>query len=198
MIITLTNSNINKNIKNNVHVLTFVEKELLMMLSAYGMFFNQYRKYRIDFDSVEYSVLCPIIYINNKKIILHPAIKLPGRKYPCYVYLYAAIKYITSDLNMRQIARVTRLKFGLDTFSAATVCRSVNKFVDIKDQIKTDHTINKSEQIKLNPRISFCKKLTKKIAYHLLSSSKAVLNNPILFATQLVYQFFCKTGRFLF
>ena len=67
MIITLTNSNINKNIKNNVHVLTFVKKELLMVLSASGFFFNQYKEYQIIFDSLEYKILCPIIYINKKK-----------------------------------------------------------------------------------------------------------------------------------
>jgi len=199
MIITLTNSKINKNIKNSVHTLTFVDKELLMTLSDCGLFFNQYREYRINFDSVEYIVLCPILYINNKKVIIHPAIKLPRRRYPCYVYLYAVIRYINSDLNMRQIAKLTRLKFGLDTFSAATVCRSVNEFIKIKDQINNNNEhIDEVEKIKLNYHISFCKKLTYKIAYQLLSTFRAALNDPISFTTRLIYRFFCMTGKFLF
>jgi len=198
MIITLTNSKINKKNINNVHTLTFIDQQLLMILSACGLFFNQYRQYRINFDSVEYSILCPILYINNKKVILHPAIKLPRRKYPCYVYLYAVIKYIVSDLNMLQVARETRIKFGLETFSAATVCRSVNKFTEIETQINnSDKNYDSLETIKINPRISLCKKLTKKIAYRLLSSFRFVLNDPLSFTTK-IYRFFCTTGKFLF
>ena len=203
MIITLTNSKINKNNINNVHTLTFIGQEMLMILSKCGMFFNQYRECRINFDSVEYIILCPILYINNKKVILHPAIKLPRRRYPCYVYLYAVIRYINSDLNMRQVAKLIRRKFGLGKFSAATVCRSVNQFIKINDQINNkinhiDNHIDKVEQMKLNYHISFCKKLTYEIAYQLLSSFRAALNDPISFTNGLVYRFFCMTGKFLF
>lgn len=199
MIITLTNSKINKNKINNVHTLTIVDKELLVILSKCGLFFNQYRELRINFDSVEYTILCPILYINNKKIILHPAIKLPRRKYPCYVYLYAVIRYINSDLSMREIAILTRRKFGLDKFSASTVCRSVTQFIKIKDQINNNNDNNdKTEDMKLNYHISFCKKLTYKIAYQLLSTFRIALNDPISFTTRLVYRFFCMTGKFLF
>ena len=198
MIITLTNSKINKKIKNNVHTLTFIDQQLLMVLSKCGLFFNQYKEYRLNFDSVEYIVLCPILYINDKKIILHPAIKLPRRKYPCYVYLYAVVKYITSNLNMRQVARETRLKFGLATFSASTVCRNVNQFIKIKDQINNNDHPGELEEKQLNYHISFCKRLTKKIAYQLLSTFRATLNDPISFTTELVYRFFCTSGKFLF
>lgn len=195
MIITLTDQKINKKIKNNEQVITFVEEKILMLLSAYGLFSHQYQEYKINFNYRDYIILSPILYINNKKTILFPAFKLPRKKYPCHVYLFAVIKYITSDLNMRQVARSTRKKFGLDSFSAATVCRSVNKFIEIKDEFESDLQV---EKINLNSRISLCKKLTNEIALQLLSSLKSVLNTPLSFTTQLVYKYFCKTGKFLF
>jgi hypothetical protein len=166
-----------------------------MLLSAYGLFFHQYQEYKINFNYRDYIILCPILYINNNKTILFPAFKLPRKKYPCHVYLFAVIKYINSDLNMRQVAKLTRKKFGLDSFSAATVCRSVNKFIEIKDEFESELH---EEKIRLNPRISLCKKLTKKIALQLFSAFKAVLKKPLRFTTQLVYKYFCKTGKFLF
>jgi len=92
MIITLINGKINKKVKNNEHIITFVDEKLLMLLSSQGFFFNQYHEYKINFDSRDYIIKCPIIYINGKKIILFPAFKLPRKKYPCHVYLYAVIK----------------------------------------------------------------------------------------------------------
>jgi hypothetical protein len=195
MIITLTDQKINKKIKNNEQIITFVEEKILMLLSAYGLFFHQYQEYKINFNYRDYIILCPILYINNNKTILFPAFKLPRKKYPCHVYLFAVIKYINSDLNMRQVAKLTRKKFGLDSFSAATVCRSVNKFIEIKDEFESELH---EEKIRLNPRISLCKKLTKKIALQLFSAFKDVLKKPLRFTTQLVYKYFCKTGKFLF
>ena len=195
MIITLINGKINKKVKNNEHIITFVDEKLLMLLSSQGFFFNQYHEYKINFDSRDYIIKCPIIYINGKKIILFPAFKLPRKKYPCHVYLYAVIKYISSDLNMRQVARVTRKKFGLDSFSAATVCRSVNQFVEISDEFTDDLIVKK---VCLNPRIALCKKLTRSIAIKLFSSLETVLKHPFSFTTNLVYKYFCKTGKFLF
>lgn len=195
MIITLTNEKINTKIKNNFPQINFVSKKTLMLLSECSLFFNQYKEYRILFNYKDWQLLCPILYINNKQLLLIPAIKLPRRKYPCYVYLFAVIKYISSDLNMRQVASLTRLTFGLDSFSASTVCRIVNKFVEINDQFKNNLKV---ENIKLNPRISLCRKLTKKIALNLFSSFKNVLKNPITYTTQLIYKHFCKTGSFLF
>lgn len=195
MIITLINKKINKKIKNNEQIITIVEEKNLMLLSAYGLFSHQYQEYKINFNFRDYLILCPILYIDNKKTILFPAFKLPRKKYPCHVYLFATIKYINFDLNMRQVARVTRKKFGLDSFSPATVCRSVNKFLEIKDEFENDLQV---EKINLNPRISLCKKLTNKIAFQLFSSLKSVLKTPLSFTTQLVYNYFCKTGKFLF
>ena len=64
---------------------------------------------------------------DKKNIVICPSIKLPNRKYPVYVYIYAVILYLSSGLSMRKVALKVRTKFGLENFSHSTLSRVLNK-----------------------------------------------------------------------
>lgn len=72
---------------------------------------------------------------HQKTIVIWPAIKLPNRKYPVYVYLYAAALYLSCNLSMRNVAAKVRNIFGLDKFSHSTVSRSLKKLAVIVDDL---------------------------------------------------------------
>ena len=62
-------------------------------------------------------------------MIVIPWFLIPGRPYPIQVYLYACAVYSTDPgIGQRGAAEATREKYGLETFSHSTVCRSFKSF----------------------------------------------------------------------
>jgi len=90
------------------------------------------RTYTLFLHRRQLQLVCPLLKGGDgQNIVLWPAIKLPFRKYPVYVYLYATVLYLSSGLSMRDTAAQVRRHFGLDTFSHSTVSRALRKLSDI-------------------------------------------------------------------
>jgi len=112
------------NISRNGYCCTF-SNEMLEELSASGKMRRRKNSYKLYINNRELQLKCPIIKDpDHKNVVIWPAIKLPHRKYPVYVYLYAAALYLSSNLSMRNVAAKVRNIFGLDKFSHSTVSRN--------------------------------------------------------------------------
>jgi len=71
-------------------------------------------------------VECPVQLDSKKPAgVILPAFKLPYRKYPVFIYLYAVALYL-SGKSMRTAARETAEKFGVPGFSHSTISRTLN------------------------------------------------------------------------
>jgi len=128
MIITLTPAEIN--IRDEFSC-TFGH-EIWDKLTAEKAIRRKSRTYALFLHRRQLQLVCPLLKSGDgQTIVLWPAIKLPFRKYPVYVYLYATVLYLSSDLSMRATAAQVRRHFGLDTFSHSTVSRALRKLSDI-------------------------------------------------------------------
>lgn len=133
MIVTLTMDKIN--IPSEGYCCTF-SNETLEKLTASGIKRRRKISYKLHVNNRELQLECPIIKDSHQKsIVIWPAIKLPYRKYPVYVYLYAAALYLSTNLSMRSVAAKVRNIFGLDKFSHSTVSRSLKKLAVIVDDL---------------------------------------------------------------
>jgi hypothetical protein len=89
-----------------------------------GLIIKKMRSYRMEFKYINYQVDCPVKVKDNQPIgIIFPAFKLPYRRYPCYVYLFA-ISLILTGISMRKAAKMTGKKFGIPQFSHSTISRT--------------------------------------------------------------------------
>lgn len=141
MIITLTNAEIN--IDNDDFCCT-LNSETLDKLSSGRLMCRRNVSYKLFINNRELRLVCPILKnTNHKKVVLWPAIKLPFRKYPVYVYLYAVALYLSSGLSMRDTAAHVRKKFGLDKFSHSTVYRALKNLSEIADTLSNKITTSK-------------------------------------------------------
>lgn len=71
---------------------------------------------------------CPLINTENcSKVLLWPSVKLPFRKYPVYIYLYAVALYLSTNKSMRTVADEVKKLFGLEKFSHSTLSRTLKK-----------------------------------------------------------------------
>ena len=67
-------------------------------------------------------------------MIVIPWYLIPGRPYPIQVYLHACSLYSTKpEIGQRGAAEATREKYGLETFSHSTVCRSFKSFEQARE-----------------------------------------------------------------
>ena len=74
-------------------------------------------------------VECPVQLDGKKPAgIILPAFKLPYRKYPVFVYLYAVALYL-SGKSMRGAAKETAEKFGVPGFSHSTISRTLRALI---------------------------------------------------------------------
>ncbi|WP_041284989.1 hypothetical protein [Desulfoscipio gibsoniae] len=82
-------------------------------------------------------VECPVQLDSKKPVgIVLPAFKLPYRRYPVFVYLYAIALYL-SGKSMRTAARETAEKFGVPKFSHSTISRTLNALTLKIDELIT-------------------------------------------------------------
>jgi len=90
-----------------------------------GVVAKKKRLYRMVLHYRDIQVECPVQLEGKKPVgIILPAWKLPYRKYPVFVYLYAVALYLTGE-SMRTAARETAEKFGVPKFSHSTVSRTL-------------------------------------------------------------------------
>jgi len=90
-----------------------------------GVVAKKKRLYRMVLHYRNIQVECPVQLEGKKPVgIILPAWKLPYRKYPVFVYLYAVALYLTGE-SMRTAARETAEKFGVPKFSHSTVSRTL-------------------------------------------------------------------------
>ncbi len=203
MIVTLTMAKIN--IQNNVYCCTF-SNEMLEFLSANGLKGRRKISYKLYVANRELQLECPTLKATtHKTIVLWPAIKLPYRKYPVYVYLYAAALYLSSNMSMRNVATKVRNKFGLDKFSHSTLCRSLKKLREIVPdllslvtEILPENEEATCARATLIPRRGWLSDHQDKYRI-LLSILSPVLDNleTIKYSGFLNYRYFNKTMRFL-
>ena len=86
MIVTLMLEKIN--IPGDSFYCTF-SNETLEKLSASGLMRRQKISYKLYLNNRELQLECPMIKnTHQKNAVIWPAIKLPYRKYPVYVYLF--------------------------------------------------------------------------------------------------------------
>ena len=110
--------------------------ETLKKLSSHHLLRRCSVSYKFFISNREFRLVCPLIKTGNQaNVVLWPSIKLPFRKYPVYVYLYAVALYLSSDLSMRQVAAKTRQEFSLDKFSHSTLSRALKKLSLIAEEL---------------------------------------------------------------
>lgn len=189
MIVTLINSEIN------------IEDGKIFFQNAkleaqYGKI-KKFRTYKINMNNFEYTLMCPeIVTVSSENTVFWPSFKLPYRKYPVYVYIYAAALYLSTNKSMRMVAADVKKKFGLEKFSHSTVSRCLKKLLENLEilirLIKPDKTA-----IDLIKRTHWSNE--KMINYSiLLSIINPILNNKALnsFGSTLNFKFFNQTNKF--
>lgn len=124
MIITLTNSEINISENNILSVYESITDKLINA----GILLGDNIVYKININNKDYQLSCPLINTENcSKVVLWPSVKLPFRKYPVYVYLYAVALYLSTNKSMRTVADEVKKLFGLEKFSHSTLSRTLKK-----------------------------------------------------------------------
>lgn len=199
MIVTVTPEKIN--IQNDNYRCTF-SAELLRKLSSGGLTRRRTVTYKLYINHRELQLECPLLkHPQQKNIVLWPAGKLPYRKYPVYVYLYAAALYLSSDMSMRGVAAEVKKTFGLAGFSHSTLCRTLKKLKEITPDLSLILITNMIAEDEAPPLI--VRKgwdPARREQYRLLGSLLApVLDNiqTIDYSSQLNYRYFNKTQKFL-
>lgn len=202
MIVTLTLDKIN--IADDNIYCSFSEETLRKHYSGNSR--QRPRKtYKLYLNNRELQLECPVIQNTRQEaIVVLPAIKLPYRKYPVYVYLYGVALYLSSNLSMRQAAAQVRKTFGLDKFSHSTICRTLKKLSEITEDLAKIMTGDMSEYTggctinALEPRKNWDS--TRQDKYHrLLTILYPVLNKAhiVEYASLLNYQYFNLFKKFI-
>lgn len=195
IIITL----INPKIKINNNILEWINEDILHNLVKNDMFSYHFKEYKIIFNYHEYFLSCPVITNSTPRqtILLAPSMIIPRKKYPVYVYLFGVYRYLSSNLSMRQVADEVKKKFGLETFSHSTLSRTLKKltqnlesfFTYFPEKIKY---VNK--KININPHYRLCSNSNDNKALLLHTILSPVRKAHEMFSSQLVYEYFCKSG----
>lgn len=154
MIVTVTPEKIN--IQNDNYHCTF-SNETLEKLSSGGLTRRRKVTYKLFINHRELQLECPLLkHPQHKNIVLWPADKLPYRKYPVYVYLYAVALYLSTNLSMRSAAAEVKKTFGLDGFSHSTLCRTLKKLKESSFELSLiTSVISKDEEPPLVMRKSW-------------------------------------------
>ena len=186
-------------------------EEFEKLLQA-GIVAKKKRIYRMVLHYRDIQVECPV-QLDGKKPVgtIFPAWKLPYRKYPVFVYLYAVVLYLAGK-SMRAAARETGEKFGLPKFSHSTVCRTLGALTLKVDELTaicplelelpqagtgadcaTPAALPVQPSLVVRPR---WKEVRKQAALHLFSVLASLLSSPES-GTMLAYRYFIQYGRFL-
>ncbi|MDO9529273.1 MAG: hypothetical protein Q7J27_08945 [Syntrophales bacterium] len=199
MIVSLTLEKIN--IQNNDYRCTF-SAETLEKLSSGGLKRRRTITYKLYINNRELQLECPMLkHPQHKNIVLWPASKLPYRKHPVYVYLYAVALYLSSNMSMRSVAAKARKHFGLASFSHSTLCRTLQKLKEIIPEL---FLITESNPLEEAPSCTLVLRnnwdLVRQEQYRLLLYILSpVLNKPqtINYSSLLNYRYYNRTVKFL-
>ncbi len=198
MIVTVTPEKIN--IQNDNYHCTF-STETLGKLSLGSLKRRRWVTYKLYINHRELQLQCPLLkHPQQKNIVLWPADKLPYRKYPVYVYLYAAALYLSSDMSMRSVAAEIKKTFGLTGFSHSTLCRTLKKLRGIVPELSliADTVEDEVPSSLLVVRKGW--EPARQEQYRLLLHRLApVLDNlqTVYYSSLLNYRYFNKTQKFL-
>ena len=172
-----------------------INASYLETLRSNGLFSDKYKEYKISYNYHDYILKCPIIKtsINSDETsVLLPSFKLPRRKYPVFVYLYAVTLYLYSEISMRKVAALVCKRFGLKNFSHSTISRSLKKLTQnlefiLKCSTSGIHSMSvRNEEPSLNRRAT------------LLDALIPVLSDPLDCGNTLAYEFFSEScGNFI-
>jgi hypothetical protein len=190
-------------------IITLIDKEyninkenMTVTFSDYGIlpeykYINRYRTYKVNINNSDYDLKCPEISTgSNEKKVIWPSFKLPYRKYPVYVYFYAAALYLSTNKSMRETAAKVRKKFGLEKFSHSTLSRCIKKLalnldilIEILSENFNDTVIIKRKRWSDEKLKQFSK---------LLNILSPILdkNKTIKYGSTLNFEFFNKTEKF--
>ncbi len=141
MIITLILCNINE---DEINLTCRIDQDTLDKFK--DLLVDQYVFYRFHWNKRTQMLQCELLNIHSdKRVVLWPSQKLPFRKYPVDVYLYAIAVYLSENISMRAAAKKTRDKFKC-TFSHSTLSRSLKKLSqNINDLSSVAETIPKTK-----------------------------------------------------
>jgi hypothetical protein len=146
MIISFSEETINLN-DDGLYI--FFTDSFLENLSLKGDLLKKTITYKFVLNNHERTLICPLIKNAIYDIeVIWPAFKLPFRKYPICIYLYAVILYLSSNLSMRKVCVKTRKIFGIEGFCHSTLSRSLKKLSFITDQI--DRVVHQHEASDIN------------------------------------------------
>jgi len=178
-----------------------------------GIVAKKKRLYRMVLHYRDIQVECPVQLDGKKPIsIIFPAFKLPYRKYPVFVYLYAVALYLTGK-SMRKAARETAEKFGVPKFSHSTVSRTLDALTlkvdeliaicppatelpqtEVSSDCATPTTLpGQPPSPVVRPRWKEVRKQAAPQLYNVLAS---LLSSPES-GSMLAYQYFIRYGRLL-
>ena len=174
-----------------------------------GVLAKKKRPYRMVLHYREIQVECPVQLDGKKPVgIIFPAFKLPYRKYPVFVYLYAVALYLAGE-SMRKTAQKTAEKFGVPKFSHSTVSRTLDALtlkIDELASICPPETEMPQAGVgadcaaptgQPSPVLRLCwKEARKQAAPHLFKLLSSLFSFPES-GSKLAYRYFTKYGRFL-
>jgi hypothetical protein len=196
MIVTLTLEKIN--IKKDDYRCTF-SVETLNKLSSAGLIRKRKKIYKLQINNRELQLECPLLKHPNENVVLWPASKVPYRKYPVYIYLFAVALYLSNDLSMRSVAAKVRQQFGLAKFSHSTLCRALQKLKEKIPELVSLTDINTAaETPPIIPRKNWSPSRQEQYR-RLLNILAPVLNKSktICYSSLLNYRCYNKTMKFL-
>ncbi len=190
MIVTLIWHEINYNLDE----ISCISKNHQEILAKHDMLTNKTKEYKLTCNYRDYILKCPILNIPgcSQPVILCSPIKIPRKKFPSYVYLYAVALYLSNDLSMRKVAQIVRKTFGLDTFSHSTISRTLKRLAVNKDKFFESGLQHIKNTLRVRARI--CKSTDMETADTLLSALQPILDNPKTYGSSLIYTYYCLTG----
>lgn len=157
----------------------------------------RYREYRYIINHKELTLQLPLLTIDGRQVLVMPAVKLPRRPYPVYVYLFAVGYYLTHDCGQRTVAALTGRKFGIPNFSHSSISRALKWLCHEVDVF--------SEGLKcmVGPDPAFewaglSRNARKQVQIKRVLPVLAAVWRDIHAAIDLAYRFFNATGRLLF
>ena len=107
MIITLRIPSYNLNKKHLQKALRFSDEDLQELLSLRAVIVKN-KQYVMVLHYHTITIECPVLKMKDGTYqIVWPSFKLPNRPYPVFVYLYAAVLYLSSEESMRDTAART-------------------------------------------------------------------------------------------
>lgn len=195
LIITLTNTEFN----NTGNEIFTIKPEELQLLRSMGIISKKNKIYTLTFNYRDFQLHCPLFEFRpGKTAVIWPSFKLPRRPYPCFIYLYAVTRYLTTKMSMRLVAEEVRKKFGLATFSHSTISRALKKLIQqISIQPETLSAI-----LFENAEIEPVRRPNRDDTFHrkaciLLKALFPILSRTISYGCLLAYLFYNLTAQFI-